>query len=225
MIKFMVMETVCASKNVSCAAVCNTLEDAQKAMKHCAHLMEEIVKASTAQHTCKTMISDRRYEILKDGETLYYGTIVEHDFPEGTTDEEEENPVETYRESVLSNAILILADAVSSEYAETIIDQIGDEVFNDVTTSSDLANNGEYDDTDIRFAIGRILIDKLTKGLKTNVTVVVDNGCVDVCYADRRNVSVSILDMDSTDPDEADTAKKELRQLQKDELHGLLYEC
>lgn len=55
----------------------------------------------------------------------------------------------------------LLKIAVGDDYAGNIFDSIFEDVKKDVFTSSDYQNSGEFNDDDVRMAIGRVLSKRL----------------------------------------------------------------
>lgn len=56
----------------------------------------------------------------------------------------------------------LLIRAVSDEYARSLWEQIGSAVTDDVVVCSGISNGEGFSETDVKYALGRVLLDRLT---------------------------------------------------------------
>lgn len=87
-----------------------------------------------------------------------------------------------FENEIKATALHLLKQAVSADYAEELYALIGDDVIDDVLTCSGIEDDQCFSDSDVRFAIGRTLIDKLQKIKKLQPMAPVAKR--DDCYID-----------------------------------------
>lgn len=68
-----------------------------------------------------------------------------------------------YKEDIMQIAEQLIRNCCSSEYSREILEIIGDDIYEDVALCSGIKDEDVYTDDDIRFAIGRAILNLIEK--------------------------------------------------------------